>query len=44
MGIITKKTEIGFTDDKITTCGGSVFLSQTTFHPGFPHLVDTSPG
>ena len=44
MSIIAKKIEIDFTDDKITSSGGSVFLSQTSSHPGLPQLLDSALG
>ena len=44
MSIIAKKIEIDFTDDKITSSGGSVFLSQTAANLGIPKLIDSSLG
>lgn len=44
MSIIAKKIEIDFTDDKITSSGGSVFLSQTSSHLGLPKLLDSALG
>lgn len=44
MNIIAKKIAIDFTDDKITSCGGSVFLRQTAAKLGLPELLRSALG
>lgn len=44
MSIIAKKIEIDFTDDKITSSGGSVFLSRTAANLGLPKLLGSALG